>query len=133
MGKRTANQRREGTNMQRLKANAERLKQQAAVDGIPQGAFDLGNGQMLPPFVPTNCNLIRLETTPKLFALQMNNAYGGGLFYFTVDQMRQFLDVAEQQMTGAQTGLVVANEQQMHQVAEQAQQLASGLVIPDGR
>lgn len=123
--------------MEQMRANAQAAKaaaqgQPMVADGIPAGPFDLGNGQMLPPFVPSSAALARLDiaTGATLFMLRINNAYGGGQYYFLPDQLQTLVDTCVKELVGARSNIVVADEKTMHQVAAQAQALASGLIVP---
>lgn len=142
-----ADQRATTSNMEKLRTNAERLRNNAAggagevgvgdYEGIPMGTnFNLGNGQILPPFSPTHqCNLIRLEVNgTSFFVFNLAGPYGGGLYYMTVKQFQQLVENGIKELEiakAAQTGItIVGSEAEMHAVAERAEKMSSGLIVP---
>lgn len=135
MGKRTREQRRAGTRDQRV----NRPPVNDAVDLQPPIGTVVA--PTAPPWEPTHIELERFDVpTPKgtmvLWSLGLQTGGHAGRYWFTHAQFGQMLEQLSTQhrvATGGASALVVANEQQMHAVAEQAKQLASGLVVPDGR
>ena len=132
--------------MEQLRANAERLRTQGGnggsvgagdFEGIPMGVpFNLGDGQVLPPFSPTQqCNLMRLEVNgTSFFALNLAGPYGGAIYYLAIKQFEKLIEQGAKELEiakAAATGLtIVGTEAEMHAVAERAEQMASGLIVP---
>ena len=112
-------------NMAKFKANAERLKRGQPAQGQPQlGQF--------PPFVPTNVHLTRLDTPDAtLWLLDCQSPYGAGRYYFDDAQLTQLITVMTEQQQAAKAGIVIAKtDGDMRAAAENAEQLASGLIVP---
>ncbi len=131
-----------GSNMERFRKNAERMKAGGSsapapsgdLNGIPLGVPFQTNAGLLPPFVPTQqCLLINLEVGngTNLFALNLASPYGGGVFYFPADQFRKLIEQGTAELQKAATGLtIVGSEAEMEAIAERAQKMSSGLIVP---